>query len=393
MALLRIELKNYNKGGTLPVGVHAQYLVGPSMREHVAHTRRERPAEAPRADLIARGHQHMPGWAQGQELMYWQAAQQYSRKNACLAKEVLISLPREFDHPQNLALIRQFLASLPPCPTTWAFHEPHTRNGAATQPHCHILVSPRHDLQHGQEPARYFKQPNHGGVPSRPLWTTRQEVVTLRTQWETLLRDTLRAQGLEHTLQRGHRDKELRLSWTEMKALERFVRNTAPKVWGHEYRLTGRTIQQWQTHGQITLRQATWLAQRSQRQLTWQITREQPRVWDATATLTQARPWQVLTKRRARTARNRSEAVIARLQRQRQQVGRVYLTWLSPRLRQQQERYRQAKQQERAQRQMRQRHAGGRPRTQGRQEHTQLPTLDRVLEQQQRQRQAHTWER
>jgi hypothetical protein len=51
-------------------------------------------------------------------LTYWQAAQQYSRTNACLAKEVLISLPKELHHAANLALVQQCLATLPPYPTT-----------------------------------------------------------------------------------------------------------------------------------------------------------------------------------------------------------------------------------------------------------------------------------
>jgi hypothetical protein len=363
VALLQLELKNYNKASpkTPPVGVYAHYLAGPSIGEHAAHNLREREQEAPRDDLVRAGHQYMPRWAQGQEHTYWGAADQHTRKNGVLGKEILLTLPKELSRAQNQALIDQFLATLPPCPTTWAFHEPRTRSGTAPQPHVHILISPRQDVHQGQPPERYFRLPNHGGVPTRRLWQTRDEVFALRKQWEQLLRGALRAQGLEQTLERHHADKEARLSAKEMKELEYFLKRTLPSAWGHEHTIPAAQLQRWRDAGQITWRQATWIAQRGQRQAAWQIEQTRPQVWDATATLEQARPWQLVTRYQAAKAQTRATATIQTLTKQRQQLGTVYTQYLSPALRQERARYRQEREQQRAQRPARHRPRGRSP--------------------------------
>jgi hypothetical protein len=101
------------RGKGSSVGAHAQYIT-----PHAQHNTREREWEAPRDDLVACGHAHMPQWATDDPQAYWQAADRYSRTNACLAKEILVSLSKEFDHRQNLALLHDFLRQLPPVPTT-----------------------------------------------------------------------------------------------------------------------------------------------------------------------------------------------------------------------------------------------------------------------------------
>jgi hypothetical protein len=88
MALLRVELKNYNKrGGKTSVGAHANYLTQRSISAHAAHNIRQREGERLKDDLIAQGHRHMPAFAQGDDMTFWAMADRYSKANACLAKE------------------------------------------------------------------------------------------------------------------------------------------------------------------------------------------------------------------------------------------------------------------------------------------------------------------
>lgn len=341
MAMLRLNIKRFNaprqghmakaQGRHVPADAHAQYILRQMpLDEHLKHALRERPSERQRDDLIASGSVHLPGWAQGDALAYWQAAQQYSQAGAVIAKELEVTLPRELTHAQNHVLIHAWLAKLPALPTTWAFHEPRARNGVDVQPHVHILVSPRQDDRQHTDPRSYFKRPDRGGVPTQQLWTQKGHWRQLWREWEQLLRATLKEHGLEQTLDRWHTVPEIALTWQEMKHLERLMRRTMPQHWGHEYRIPPRTLQTWQQQGVITLRQATWLAQRGQRQLTWQIVQEQPKVWGYTTQLAETKPWQVVAKRQALRGRQRVEATIQTLQHQRQQLSQVYMTWLAP---------------------------------------------------------------
>ena len=343
MAMLRLNLKRFNAGRQgAPTADHARYLLRQMpTTAHVQYALRTGGQAQQRDDLVASGAGHLPAWAQGDAMTYWDAAQTYSRKGGVVAKELEISLPRELTHAENLQLIHDWLARLPAYPTTWAFHEPRARNGVDAQPHVHILMSPRpDDLQH-PDPQVYFKQPNHGGVPAVRLWTQKADVRHLWKDWEQLLRSTLKAHGFEHTLERWHTVPEIALTWEEMKQLERLMRRTAPHYWGHEYRIPATTITTWQQQGTITLRQATWLAQRGQRQLTWKLTQEQQKVWSHTTTLDTVRPWQLLAKHRAQQGRQRVEATMHTLQEQRHQLSQVYMTSLNPARKQEVARYRQ----------------------------------------------------
>ena len=131
--MMRIEVKNYNKQAKNSISAHAQYLTERSIAAHAAHNVREREGEAPRDDLIEMGHRHMPAWAQGTEMTYWKMADKYSKVNACLGKELLITLPYELSPTDNLRLVETFLARLPKVPTTFALHAPPTPDGQRTQ--------------------------------------------------------------------------------------------------------------------------------------------------------------------------------------------------------------------------------------------------------------------
>jgi hypothetical protein len=405
MAIYRISVINYsrqtNSGAIAP---HITYLgreagaaqvhpeTGMGIEVHVAHTRRERKNERPKDDLVATGHQNMPAWVGDDPVRYWQMADRYTRTNGNLAKEILLTLPKELDRQTNLTLVHHFLAQLPQhLPVSWAMHEPLNRAGDAPQPHAHLVISLKQHDGIARNALTWFRrhnpqQPEQGGARVSDYLGTPQSVREVRGQWKILLVATLREHGL--TLEQPQDGiKELRLSWEEMRQLRRLLTRQA---WGHEHRVRPSMITDWQQQGTITLRQATWLAQRGQRGLTKALTQEQSKVWAYTEALAEAKPWQLLGKRQARHDRQQAEATIYTLQQQQRALGQVYLTWLAPVLRHAQDRYREAKQQEGAQQQA---WGHGRARrrglARGTQEgvHAQLPTLDEALIRQQRQQQ------
>ena len=182
MAMLRLHIKRFNvprqdqtygrQPQQVPVAAHARYLLRQMpIEEHLKYALRERPTERQRDDLVDSGSAHLPGWAQGDAHTYWQAAQQYSQQGAVVAKELEITLPREFTKTENQALIQRWLAQLPPYPLTYAFHQPKARNGIDEQPHVHVLVSPRPDDGRHADPQEYFKRADRGGVSTVQLWT------------------------------------------------------------------------------------------------------------------------------------------------------------------------------------------------------------------------------
>ena len=351
MALYRLHIKRFNaprqaKPGSprksqVPVSAHARYLLREMpIEEHLKHALRERPSEQQRNDLVASGSAHLPAWAEGNAVTYWQAAQAYSRAGAVIAKELEVSLPRELTQAENLQLIHAWLEKLPAFPMTFAFHEPRARNGVDTQPHVHILVSPRPDDGRHPDPAVYFKREDHGGVPAQQLWTKKGTMHQLHQDWERLLRSTLKDHGLEHTLDRWHTVPEIALTWKEMQQLERLVKRMMPKCWGHEYRIPPRVLTTWERQGRISIRQAAWLAQRGQRQFTWHMTKAQEQGWAYTQILDTAQPWQLLAKRNAQRGRLRVEATMQTLQDQRHKLAQVYMSWINPALKREQARYR-----------------------------------------------------
>ena len=381
VAMMRIEVKNYNKQAKNSISAHAQYLTERSIAAHAAHNVREREGEAPRDDLIEMGHRHMPAWAQGTEMTYWKMADKYSKVNACLGKELLITLPYELSPTDNLRLVETFLARLPKVPTTFALHAPPTRDGQRTQYHCHILLSPRLDDGRERTPQEYFRRNDYGGTTHLRLYTSPAEVRTLRHEWQAVLERTLQEHGL--ALERPQDNmKEIRLTWQEMRHLRQVLqRQKVADMWGHEHRILPQVLLTWQQHGLISARQAEWLAVRGQRQFTGQLTKQQERLWEYTTVLDTARPWQLVAKHRAARGRQRIEATMQQLQAQRHQLSHAYMTWINPAFQKEKQRYREA-----------QRSILGRGRRQERsrgQERVRmdLPTLDAAVRERERQRQ------
>lgn len=68
------------------------------------------------------------------------------RKDACLAREIEVSLPRELTHPQRQAIVREFVQEALTCHglvADVAYHNRPSKRDGHDNPHAHILYSTR----------------------------------------------------------------------------------------------------------------------------------------------------------------------------------------------------------------------------------------------------------
>lgn len=146
--------------GRLSVKVGKAGKAGP----HAAYIARE----GQYADRLDRGEKleateagNMPAWAQHSPQLFWQAADQFERKNGAAYREFEIALPRELNPEQRLALVREFVAAEIGTRHAYQFaiHTPRAMDGDE-QPHAHVMFSERQIDGIDRDPAQYFKRYN-----------------------------------------------------------------------------------------------------------------------------------------------------------------------------------------------------------------------------------------
>lgn len=146
--------------GRLSVKVGKVGKAGP----HAAYIARE----GQYADRLKKGEKleateagNMPAWAKHEPQLFWQAADQFERKNGAAYREFEIALPRELNPEQRLALVREFVAAEIGTRHAYQFaiHTPRAMDGDE-QPHAHVMFSERQIDGIDRDPAQYFKRYN-----------------------------------------------------------------------------------------------------------------------------------------------------------------------------------------------------------------------------------------
>lgn len=202
----RLCVKSGSKGSA---GGHSEYIddadaPAPSPWARVA-------AKPKRDDIVARGAGNMPAWAIT-PVMFWQAADQYERTNGSAYREMEITLPRELDHAQRLALLHEWIEQEIGCRHAyqWAMHAPLAID-QLEQPHVHLMFSERQLDGIQRDPEQYFrrynsKNPERGGArkgwgphagETRSHAERRADLVELRQRWEVMCNAHLAAAGVD----------------------------------------------------------------------------------------------------------------------------------------------------------------------------------------------------
>lgn len=175
---------------------HVSYLLrdteGPAAG-HVAYLLRQSAKTRVREDLIASGHGNLPAWAADSPVAFWQAAEVYDRGNGRTATTWIVSVPRELQRAEQLAVIEDMMQSQFGArhPYVWALHEAQALDGKLN-PHMHVAFS-SHVLD-GMErstPEHFFRQwnskdPTRGGAQKDTRMHARGGLIRQRQAWADL---------------------------------------------------------------------------------------------------------------------------------------------------------------------------------------------------------------
>lgn len=146
-----------------------------------------------REDLLEQGQRNMPAWAAWDPTQLFAAAERYERLNGRTAEAWCLTLPRELELDDQLALTDDFvqLISSERLPTLWVMHDNQASDGGGN-PHAHVLMSAR--IQDGidRPPAQFFtrynpQHPERGGCKKDLLFSTKMgKIRSQREVWADL---------------------------------------------------------------------------------------------------------------------------------------------------------------------------------------------------------------
>ena len=189
MALGRISIKVGTKGKALP---HSKYI----LREDQYAKKNNKLEKLEHIE-----HGNMPTWAEQNPKLFWEMADLHERKNGSTYREHIISLPRELNESQRLALVQDWIAKEigEKYAYSFAIHNPTAMDGKE-QPHCHLMFSER--LLDGieRDPDQFFKRfnskdPSKGGAKKDNTGLMDSVRKTLikeqRNRWEVLCNEHL----------------------------------------------------------------------------------------------------------------------------------------------------------------------------------------------------------
>lgn len=139
---------------------------------------------------------NMPKWAESDPNFFWQMSDEYERKNGSTYREHVITLPRELNESQRLALIHDWIKQEigDKFAYQFAIHNPKAMDGKE-QPHCHLMFSERTIDGIERDPEQYFKRynsknPERGGARKAntgiPPAERKAELAEQRDRWEKM---------------------------------------------------------------------------------------------------------------------------------------------------------------------------------------------------------------
>ena len=226
MALGRISIKVGTKGKALP---HSKYI----LREDQYAKKNNKLEKLEHIE-----HGNMPTWAEQNPKLFWEMADLHERKNGSTYREHIISLPRELNESQRLALVQDWIAKEigEKYAYSFAIHNPTAMDGKE-QPHCHLMFSER--LLDGieRDPDQFFKRynskdPSKGGAKKDNtglLDSVRKTLIKeQRNRWEVLCNEHL-AKAYEYVpepppeinmrnwLEKGLNQKPINLTMKELR--------------------------------------------------------------------------------------------------------------------------------------------------------------------------------
>jgi len=133
--------------------------------------------------------EHAPVWASDRQMLWNQVEQVEKRKDAQLARDIIAALPRELNHAQQVALVREFVQTQfvdKGMIADIAIHDKLASDGK-NQPHCHIMLTLR-------------VVTNEGFAKKNRDWNNRTMVAAWRNAWADTTNRHLEAAGRSERL-------------------------------------------------------------------------------------------------------------------------------------------------------------------------------------------------
>lgn len=183
MALGRLSVCTGAKG---KASAHAQYIA-----------REGKYAKDPTIEKLEHAEiGNMPKWAESDPNFFWQMSDEHERKNGSTYREHVITLPRELNESQRLALIHDWIKQEigDKFAYQFAIHNPKAMDGKE-QPHCHLMFSERTIDGIERDPDQYFrrynaKNPERGGAKKANTGIApadrKAELSEQRDRWERM---------------------------------------------------------------------------------------------------------------------------------------------------------------------------------------------------------------
>ena len=185
MAIVHVAMKSSSTAP--PAAAHAEYIA----RDGQYHERGG-------LELVESGN--MPSFAREDPYAFWQAADDFERKNGRAYTELQIALPRELAPEQRNELARETARELmgERFAYTLAVHTPLAKDNIE-QPHMHLMFSERAIDERTRELSeeQFFKR---NGAKKDPAWNAREKPMEVREKWVEMMNAAMERHGHEQRL-------------------------------------------------------------------------------------------------------------------------------------------------------------------------------------------------
>ena len=203
MAIYQLTVKTGSRSGWQSAAAHSDYI-----------EREGKYARGEDDDVVHRESGHMPEWAQDDPRAYWAAADAHERANGRLYRDIEFALPKELSERQQVALAREFSASVTTgtgerLPYTLAVH-----HGEGENPHAHLMFSERANDGLARRAEQWFrrhnpKAPDHGGAKKSEATKPKAWLEQTRASWAEQANRALARAGCPEQIHAGSLAQQL----------------------------------------------------------------------------------------------------------------------------------------------------------------------------------------
>ncbi len=185
LAIVHVVMKSSSTAP--PAAAHAEYIARDGQYQQRGGL-----------ELIESGN--MPRFAEENPYSFWQAADDFERKNGRAYTELQIALPRELAPKERNELARDAARELlgERFAYTLAVHTPMAKDNIE-QPHMHLMFSERAIDERTRELSeeQFFKR---NGAKKAPEWNAREKPMEVREKWVEMMNATMERHGHEQRL-------------------------------------------------------------------------------------------------------------------------------------------------------------------------------------------------